>query len=261
MGMREENNGCRQFGKAGRTEELLRAFVLRYRPEVFFAGELKIGFHQNTCTMASLSRRGRRQSLRLHRLFTQAPPSVLEAVVRSFFTRAPHGQAQRLRERIFDFLAENESAAGEWSSPFDLGSSRGRVHDLEEVQEAIRRDHLPQCPRLRIGWSRRASASLMGKWLATPAGLPSVVVVNRLLDDPRVPRYYVEYVVFHELLHELIPIRRERGRWVRHPVEFRRLERQFPSFREAVDWEQANVWRLFSAFSDRERVLCRVREA
>ena len=91
MGMRQ---GEYRVGCSVRTEETLREFVLRYRPEVFFAAGLHIHFHRNTCTMASLSRSGRTLRLRLHELFTRAPAEVLEAVVRSFFTPKGRRQAQ-----------------------------------------------------------------------------------------------------------------------------------------------------------------------
>ena len=126
-----------------------------------------------------------------------------------------------------------------------IGSARGRVYDLSEVEAGIRVRFLRACPKVRIGWSLRVTPCLMGKWIAAPEGLPSVVAINRLLDHPRVPRFYLDYIVFHELLHELIPVRRECGRWVHHPMEFRRMERQFPWIDRALRWEQENIGRLF----------------
>jgi hypothetical protein len=93
----------------------------------------------------------------------------------------------------------------------------------------------------------------MGKWIAMPEGSANVVVINRLLDSRRVPAYYLQYIVFHELLHEMIPIRRRGGRWVHHPVEFRRRERQFPAFERALSWERENIGKLFDASLRRSR--------
>jgi hypothetical protein len=226
---------------------MLRACLLRYRPELFFEGELRIQFHQNTWTMASLGRRGRCSTLRLHRLFARAPVSVLDAVVRSFFVPQDAGARRELRSSILEFIESNSQLALSTLSARRLRPARGAAYDLKAIEDGVRRKFLPSCPPVRIGWSQRITASLMGKWIATPASLPNVVVINRLLDDAGVPLYYLEYVVFHELLHEVIPIRRKEGRWVHHPAEFRRMEKQFPSFKQAVLWERQNVGRLFDA--------------
>jgi hypothetical protein len=230
---------------ASKTEGELRGLVHRYRPD-FRGQSLQIQFHQNTCTMVSLSRRGPDRTLRIHWLFTKAPPAVLDAVVRSFFAKEGAARSRHFRTVVLDFIEENRSLTLSVLCARQLRSPRGRAYDLEEVEERVRARHLNDCPEVRIGWSPRVTPCLMGKWIQMPHGSPNVVVINRLLDDGRVPRFYLDYIVFHELLHELIPIRRERGRWVHHPAEFRRIERQFPGYERAQRWEKENIAKLFS---------------
>jgi hypothetical protein len=246
--------GARPSGIQGavRTEKVLRGSVLRFRPQLFFGGELRIEFHRNTSTMASLGRRGRVYRLRLHELFARAPEPVLEALARCFFMRRGTRQMHEARERIFRFLERHRSNPLCHPCDVEARGPRGRVYDLARVQDALRRSFLPRCPRLRIGWSPRVTSTLMAKWVATPAGVPNVILVNPLLDSRRVPRYYLDYIVFHELLHEVIPIRRECGRWSHHPAEFRRQERRFPHFEKALRWERENVGILFDAHVRRE---------
>lgn len=239
----------REYRLAGdsSTEEVLHSLVLRYRPELRSDRELKIQFHRNTSTMASLSRRGHGLTLRLHDLFTKAPLPVLDAVVQAFFTRRARDTRRQLQARILDFVEKNRDMTLSAALAQCLASPRGRAYDLDQVRGAICARFLPNCPRVRIGWSQRVTPSLMGKWIAMPNGLPNVVMINRLLDSLEVPLYYLRYIVFHELLHEVIPIRREHGRWVHHPAEFRRRERQFPYFERALRWERENIARLFNA--------------
>ena len=237
---------------AVRAEKILRGWVLRLRPQLFFCGELRIRFHRNTSTMASLGRKGRVYCLRLHELFAGATEAVLEALARCFFTPRLTRQLVEARETIFMFLETHRSNPLCHPTSVDAKGPRGQVYDLARAQDRLRRQLLPDCPRLRIGWSRRVTSSLMAKWVATPAGVPNVILVNPLLDSSLVPQYYLHYIVFHELLHEVIPIRRERGRWSHHPAEFRRQERRFPQFEQALRWERENVGRLFSAHVRRE---------
>src|SRR5262245_28357949 len=233
--MGSETAGFAKLASAARIkylEETLRGLILRSRAELLRDGGLKIQLHENTWTMVSLSSRGRSRTLRLHRIFARAPEPVLEAVVRSFFARENSGSMRELRARILDFVETNRGLPVANASMLRRLSAGGMVYDLAAVEQGVRRKYLPGCPRVRIGWSQRATPSLMGKWVAMPAGERNVIVINRLLDNPGVPAFYLDYVVFHELLHEIIPVRRQAGRWVHHPSEFRRKERQFPHFEE-----------------------------
>ena len=55
------------------------------------------------------------------------------------------------------------------------------------------------------------------------------------------PRFFVEFVVFHELLHHVVPARRAGERLEYHTPEFRRRERAHPDYRRAVRWETENL--------------------
>ena len=52
--------------------------------------------------------------------------------------------------------------------------------------------------------------------------------MNPLLDTSLVPRVFMEYIVFHEMLHAIVPSTQSNGRCAHHPPAFRRLEAQFP---------------------------------
>ena len=58
----------------------------------------------------------------------------------------------------------------------------------------------------------------------------------------RVPRYFVEMVVFHEMLHQIHPPAVDgAGRRVVHGTEFRAAERRFPGYLRARAWEKAHL--------------------
>jgi hypothetical protein len=64
------------------------------------------------------------------------------------------------------------------------------------------------------------------------------------LDQPFVPQYVVASVVFHEMLHQLIPRQRVNGRWSIHPPAFRQQERQFLHYQRAKQWQRQYLARL-----------------
>jgi predicted metal-dependent hydrolase len=48
-----------------------------------------------------------------------------------------------------------------------------------------------------------------------------------------VPRFVLEYVLYHEMLHLLFPVRMKGSRRCVHSAEFQAEERRFPMWQEA----------------------------
>ena len=69
-----------------------------------------------------------------------------------------------------------------------------------------------------------------------------VIRIHPALDQREVPRYFVAWIVFHEMLHHVYKVRRGAdGRRCVHPPEFLAHERRFRDFRRAQEWEQENL--------------------
>ena len=64
-------------------------------------------------------------------------------------------------------------------------------------------------------------------------------MISRVFDHPRVPRYAVEYIVYHEMLHLKHPVRLEGSRRSVHSPEFQAEERQFPQLEAAKNFLRA----------------------
>jgi predicted metal-dependent hydrolase len=65
--------------------------------------------------------------------------------------------------------------------------------------------------------------------------------IHPALDRPEVPHYFVEFIVFHEMLHQLFPSPPGAGRKIHHPRAFRDRERAYPRYAEATRWEKAHL--------------------
>ena len=63
-----------------------------------------------------------------------------------------------------------------------------------------------------------------------------LIRIHRVLDDPSVPRYVVEAVVHHELLHADMPPEVRGGKRQFHTPEFRRRERLYRNLGRAERW-------------------------
>ena len=125
---------------------------------------------------------------------------------------------------------------------------KGRTYDLEALSSSV----IPQIPELEetilptITWGRRgmrrARTSLqLGSY--DPDG--HRVRVHPVLDQEYVPAWFVQFVLYHELLHAGLPPERSRsGRVLHHGPEFRRREASYPDTARALKWEKANLPKL-----------------
>ena len=66
-------------------------------------------------------------------------------------------------------------------------------------------------------------------------------------DQPPVPRWFVRFVLMHEILHAAHPPRIDGGRWIHHGREFRARERAYADYARALRWESENLPRLIEA--------------
>ena len=64
----------------------------------------------------------------------------------------------------------------------------------------------------------------------------NTIVVSRVFDRPSSPRYAIEYLLYHEMLHLKHPVRVKAGRRCVHSREFQAEERLFPHLEEAKSY-------------------------
>ncbi|MGI8437352.1 MAG: SprT-like domain-containing protein [Chthoniobacterales bacterium] len=72
-----------------------------------------------------------------------------------------------------------------------------------------------------------------------------VIRINPRLDQAFVPRWFLEYVLYHEMLHSVVPDELDpAGRRRVHTDEFNRREKMYPGYRRAHRWEEENLARF-----------------
>jgi hypothetical protein len=130
--------------------------------------------------------------------------------------------------------------------------NRGRYHDLDIILADLRARYFSDCPAVSICWGRW-SGRTQPRSIRFGAYLPKaqLIRIHPALDQAFVPRSFVEFIVYHELLHHVIPPVRLNGRYQIHSAAFRRREREFPAYAEAIAWRQQALYRLLR--SNRER--------
>ncbi len=112
-----------------------------------------------------------------------------------------------------------------------IGSARGHVYDLELVFEELNtRFFHGLLARPLMTWSDHSSRQSLGHY--DPAH--NTIVVSRIFDRAEVPRYAVEYLVYHEMLHLKHPVKLRGSRRCVHGPEFQAEEKLFPELQRAL---------------------------
>jgi hypothetical protein len=212
----------------------LAAYLRRGRPRVVLT--------DNTHTMLSVKRGHGVYTLRMHHMFVDAPPVVLRAAAR--YAETQDAEAAQLLRRFID---ANDDKVRRNTEPRPLPVDvEGRWHNLQLIFDELNARYFAGRIRARISWGPRTSRKpgrdsiKLGSYTLED----ELIRIHPVLDAMDVPRYYIEWVVYHEMLHEVHDMPVIDGRRVYHTPEFRRAEAQFEQYAQAVMWERTNMERL-----------------
>ena len=75
-----------------------------------------------------------------------------------------------------------------------------------------------------LTWSEHSARRLLGHYDAAH----NTIMVSRIFDRPGTPRYAIEYLMYHEMLHLKHPVTVRRGRRCVHGPAFQEDEDRFP---------------------------------
>jgi hypothetical protein len=193
----------------------------------------------NRSTMLSFRRVRDLLILRLHHMFLEAPDEVLRAVADY------SGRGARSAGAVIDAYVREHSGdirVGESGRAGPRLCARGREYDLQAIFERLNGRFFDGAIDARIGWGRagpgrRRRTIRMGVY----DHLTRTIRIHPSLDRPEVPLFFVEYIVFHEMLHQAVPGRDAGSRKQHHGPEFRARERRYPDYARALAWEKANL--------------------
>ncbi len=209
----------------------------------------KITLTDNRSTIVSARDASGVLDVRIQRCFASAPDETL-ADVAIFLTAG-----KRSRARSLALAGIREYFAAHGPRPSARRRRRlvlrpvGQTLDLRELRDEINLEYFSGEIDVHITWGRASSRRRRRRKsfsvrLGTYDDQDKVVRIHRCLDRPDVPRYVVESVVYHEMLHAAMPPVVQNGRRRIHTPEFRRRERMFPFFQRAERWLDRNLKRL-----------------
>ncbi len=188
-----------------------------------------------------------RVRLRVHEIFQEAPEAVLEAVA-TWASRATKKSCATIDAYVREKADRLRAAHRPRTKRLD---PRGTHRDLEAVRAALNWRYFDPPVTCPIGFGRvarprRRRRRSMQYGVFDPAR--GVIRIHPVLDLPWVDDLFVRLIVFHEMLHAVVPATLDgHGRRILHGAEFRRRERTFEGHARAIAWERRHRKRLLAA--------------
>src|SRR5438067_2604759 len=197
------------------------------------ANQIEVRFYPYAGLHHTIRVRAGRVYVRLSDLFRTAPPEVIRAlafllVARLLSRKAPPTEEQIYRSyALSPQLLRASDLARRQRGRKVITSARGQVYDLEKIFARLNRRCFENAiSKPVLTWSQRRARSILGHHDAAH----DTITISKALDSRDVPEWFVEYILFHEMLHIKHPARMINGRRRYLTPAFRSEEQRFPRY-------------------------------
>lgn len=193
-----------------------------------------------------------------------APAAIKEALLcwaalpnprRSTRKREIRRRKRELEARVWQYVEDTfpQRSHGRRVDPARYeGRTRGVLYDLREVFDTINARYFDSAVVSYVRWGESASITSYQTARDAPDGSRyNLITIAGAYDHPSVPRYAIEGIMYHEMLHIVVPPVVNGGRRTVHGRAFRQAEKRFEHFREWCDWQRAHLRKLAAAIRRR----------
>jgi hypothetical protein len=172
-------------------------------------------------------------------LLEAAPEPVLRAIAHILLAklyRKPIEAAQARRYRRFtssDAIMRQTERIRQDRGRKNILTPKGETYDLDEVFESVNtRFFHGLLGRPLLTWSEHVAKRCLGHYDAAH----NTIMVSKVFDRKTTPRYAVEYLMYHEMLHLKHPVKVKAGRRCVHSRDFKAEENLFPELDKAKEF-------------------------
>ncbi|MBN2326379.1 MAG: M48 family metallopeptidase [Candidatus Omnitrophica bacterium] len=177
--------------------------------------------------------------IRISDMLRDAPDEVFEALVHILIARALHRKPKITWLEIFNNyihkpdVEKNHAKIRRERCRKVLTPPQGKYYNLRRSFQRVNQTYFNNAlPEPQLSWSPTRSRRQLGYHDSAL----NLIVISRFLDRESVPEFMVDYIMYHELLHTIIRPGRRNGRRIVHSQEFKRREREYEFYDEAMEW-------------------------
>jgi hypothetical protein len=177
--------------------------------------------------------------VRLSDICKDCPPDVLRALAFVLVARLVGKRIPDVHDRVYrDYslapeIMRSADIARRRRGRKMISSSQGDTYDLDRIFNKLNRKNFAgELNKPTLTWSQRKTRTILGHH----DRVYDTITISKTLDSPDVPEWFVEYIVYHEMLHMKHAARFINGRRYYHTAAFRQDERRFPHYEDAQRW-------------------------
>lgn len=218
-------------------------FLVAFQKNIESAANKKVSLkiNDNRSTMLSIKWEAECTKVSMHRMFLEAPQNIMTAlachIVEENSDPSPTVRAY-IEEKLRSFDYSHELSKKKLIT-------QGRFYNLDELYRGINEEYFDNRIDLAITWygqvNRRKRNKVTFGLYQDPLKL---IKIHRILDKPHhfinrpyFPEFFVRFVIYHEMLHHVVPsYYDEEGKHRIHSKEFRKREAEFREFDLAQGW-------------------------
>jgi hypothetical protein len=217
--------------------------------------ELEISLLDDTMNYYTTSYEDGVLSIEVNEIFLGASNDILEAfalVILSKFYRVTYPPS--LWKKVTRYLYTDEVVARAQASFLEKEETidpdpDGDCYDLNHVFDTVNSRYFDgRAEKPALAWSRRQWYAKFGYYMEDH----NAIVISKILDNYSIPRFVLEYVMFHELLHMIHGHLNISGASESHHYYFKTDEKKFERREEAEEWLE-KIYKRKRRFSDRSR--------
>ncbi len=124
---------------------------------------------------------------------------------------------------------------------------RGSVYHLRELYDEVNKEYFNSELKLKITWF--GNALKLPKRRMTLGSFTSelkLIKIHRFLDQEQIPKTYVKFIIYHEMLHYVAPpVVKKWARRKIHHAHFLALEKQFKEYENVQKLKQTIRSQIF----------------
>jgi hypothetical protein len=207
--------------------------------------EIDVIFTDNRTSMISVRRKaGGSHSVRLHSMFLDAGEDVIKAIS-DYIKGKRRGSIEIIRRFINNNLNKIKALPDKRDNcPAKLLYTIGRHFNLKEIFDRLNTDYFNGTISVKITWGRNICNGRRYIRFGSYTERGDIIRIHPTLDQDFVPLYFIESIVYHEMLHKFVGVRIVNGVRRIHTPEFKKMERDFEDYEKARGWEKSNIKRL-----------------
>lgn len=217
----------------GLYKELLNRYNLYKEGQI---PEIQVDFYPYTAIKNTVRKRKNTIYVRISDMLEDAPQDVLLALGIVLFYKLKGKIPPESEKKIYKDYVNSERIQTKAQKirkirgKKTLLGPKGEFHDLRKSYDRVNRKYFEVAlPKPNLSWSMRKTKTRFGHHDL----VFNTIVISRTLDDKRIPKSLLDYVMYHEMLHQKHGRFYKNGKNHIHTRTFKEDERRFSGYKKA----------------------------